>query len=285
MKLIITGATGQVGTALLRAIPAGWSVLSPDRSQMDLAHPATIRAMIKRERPDLVINAAAYTAVDMAENEPELAYAINAGAVGVMAQSLAETGGRLVHISTDFVFDGQAARAWHPDDPPCPLSVYGRTKASGEKLAGDKALIVRTAWVYHAGGTNFVRTMLRLMRENPEVQVVADQISAPCEATALADVILELVRKSAHGIYHYSDAGTASWYDFAVAIQEEALALGLLDRAVPVIPISTDDYPVHARRPPFSLLESSATHAITGIRPVHWRVNLRKMLQEEYARG
>ena len=285
MKVLITGGAGQLGRALIATAPVGAVVTAIDLPDLDLTDFAAVRARIVADRPDLVINAAAYTAVDKAESDEGLAQAINAGAVGAIAGALAETGGRLVHVSTDFVFDGSSARAYLPNDQRNPLSAYGRTKAAGEDAAGGDALIVRTAWVYTAGGANFVRTMLRLMAERASLSVVSDQIGAPTWAPGLAATIWGLVAKDARGLFHHSDAGVASWYDFAVAIQEEALAIGLLTRAVPIIPITTADYPTPARRPAFSLLDCSATRAMLGDGHTHWRVNLRRMLLEEQALG
>ncbi|MCX7677404.1 MAG: dTDP-4-dehydrorhamnose reductase [Alteraurantiacibacter sp.] len=285
MKVLITGAAGQLGRALQATAPAGADLSAVDLVQLDLTDFAALRAMLQETRPDWVINAAAYTAVDKAESEEAIAHAINAGAVAVMAEALAQSGGRLAQVSTDFVFDGSTSRPYRPDDARNPLSAYGRTKAAGEDAAGPGALIVRTSWVHAAGGTNFVRTMLRLMAERDCVRVVADQIGAPTWANGLAHAIWGLVLTGARGIYHHSDAGVASWYDFAVAIQEEALALGLLERAVPIHPISSAEYPTPARRPAFSLLDSSATRVALGDGYTHWRANLRLMLKEEMVRG
>lgn len=285
MKVLVTGGAGQLGRALQTNAPAGVDLTAIDLADLDLTDFAAVHAHIVTDRPDVVINAAAYTAVDKAESEEPLAEAINAGAVSAIAGALEETGGQLVHVSTDFVFDGSASRAYQPGDVRNPLSAYGRTKAAGEDAAGPQALIVRTAWVYTAGGANFVRTMLRLMRERDSVSVVADQIGAPTWAPGLAATIWGLVAKDARGIFHHSDAGVASWYDFAMAIQEEALAIGLLNRAVPITPITTANYPTPARRPAFSLLDCSATRTVLGDGDTHWRVNLRRMLQEEQALG
>ena len=285
MKVLVTGGAGQLGRALQRTAPGGTDVTAIDLADLDLTDFAAVRARILDDRPDLVINAAAYTAVDKAESEEALAHAINAGAVGAIAGALAETGGRLVQVSTDFVFDGASARAYRPGDARDPLSVYGRTKAEGEDAAWADALIVRTAWVYTAGGANFVRTMLRLMAGRDSLSVVADQIGAPTWAPGLAATIWGLTDKGATGLFHHSDAGVASWYDFAVAIQEEALELGLLTRAIPVRPIATADYPTPARRPAFSLLDCSATRDLLGDGYTHWRSNLRLMLKEEQALG
>lgn len=285
MKVLVTGAAGQLGQALVRAMPADWAVTACTRTEMNLTDPASIRAAIAATRPDLVFNAAAYTAVDRAESEEAAAMAINGKAVGVLAEALDAHGGRLVHVSTDFVFDGTAGKAYAPDAARNPLSVYGHTKATGEDLVGPRDLIVRTSWVYAAAGANFVRTMLRLMRERDRLSVVADQIAAPTWATGLAATLVALADKDATGIYHHRDAGVASWYDFAVAIAEEALALGLIERMPQVDPIATSDYPTPARRPAFSLLDDTATRALLGDRPGHWRANLRNMLKEDLELG
>lgn len=283
MKALITGAAGQLGRALVARAPRGWACRGLTRDELDLTDPDAIARVIAEEAPDVVINAAAYTAVDRAESEEDLAFAINARAVGAMAPALAVAGGHLVHVSTDFVFDGASAAAYRPNDARNPLSAYGRSKAAGEDAAGPGASVLRTAWVYGAGGANFVATMLRLMRSMPQVRVVADQIGAPTWASGLADVAWGLALQRAPGTFHHSDAGVASWYDFAVAVQEEALSLGLLEEAVPVIPITTADYPTPARRPAFSLLDSGTTRALLGTQAVHWRVNLRRMLAEQKA--
>ena len=202
-----------------------------------------------------------------------------------MVEAMEQAGGKLVHVSTDFVFDGSSDHAYQPDDKRAPVSVYGRTKAEGEDHLREQDLLVRTAWVYAAGGANFVRTMIRLMNERDELGVVSDQIGAPTWATGLAQTIWGLLEKDASGTFHHSDAGRASWYDFAVAIAEEAHALGMI-KAIPTIkPITTAEYPTPARRPAFSLLDSSATRNLLGDAPVPGRENLRIMLKEEKALG
>lgn len=285
MKVLVTGSAGQLGRALLASVPQGWECTGVDMGAIDLADEGSIRAVLAEQAPDMVINAAAHTAVDRAESEEALAHAVNAHAVGVLAGEMRARGGRLLHVSTDFVFDGSSARAWRPDDAPAPLSAYGRTKLAGEILAGPEATVLRTSWVYAAGGANFVRTMIRLMREREEISVVADQIGAPTWASGLAATLWGLAQQPVAGIFHHRDAGVASWYDFAVAIGEEAEALGLIPHQITVLPITSDAYPAPARRPAFSLLDDSATRALLGDRPPHWRVNLRKMLLEEQALG
>ncbi len=282
MKVLVTGASGQLGGALVVTAPAGAEVHAVDRAACDLADADAITALIRDSAPDLVINAAAYTAVDKAEADEETARAINADAVAAL---VAAHPGKLVHVSTDFVFDGQSSRAYRPDDERAPLSAYGRTKAAGEDHLRPTDLLVRTAWVYAAGGANFVRTMLRLMREKPALNVVVDQIGAPTWATGLAKTVWGLVDKDASGTFHHSDAGVASWYDFAVAIQEEARAMGLLTEMIPINPITTADYPTPAKRPAFSLLDSSKTRELLGDGYTHWRLNLWHMLREEKALG
>lgn len=284
MKALITGVNGQLGKALLETRPQGWSCVALDRGALDLSDPDAIARIVDAERPDLVLNAAAYTAVDRAENEPDLAHSVNAGAPAAFAKALGGAG-RLVQVSTDFVFDGTSGRSYRPDDARNPKSVYGASKAAGEDAAGDDAIIVRTSWVYAAGGANFVRTMLRLMAQRDELRVVADQIGSPTWATGLAQTLWSLAAKDAVGIWHHRDAGVASWYDFAVAIAEEAHALGLLARIPEIVPISTAEYPTPAQRPSFSVLDVSATRAMLGDRQAHWRSNLKTMLKEEKALG
>ncbi len=282
MKVLITGAKGQLGRGLIAAAPETARLHPVDIDECDLTDAAAIRALVKDVAPDLIINASAHTAVDKAENDEATARAINAEAVAALA---AAHDGKLVHVSTDFVFDGNASQAYRPDDARNPLSAYGRTKAEGENHVRKGDILVRTAWVYTAGGANFVRTMLRLMAEKPALNVVADQIGAPTWAPGLAATIWGLVAKDASGTFHHSDAGVASWYDFAVAIQEEALEIGLLPRAIPITPIPTSAYPTPAKRPAFSLLDCSKTRDLLDDGHTHWRVNLRKMLKEEAALG
>lgn len=284
MKALITGVKGQLGKALLAHAPAGWTCVSLDRAALDLSDAEAIARVVDAEQPDLVLNAAAYTAVDRAESESDLAHAINAGAPAAFSKALGDAG-RLLQVSTDFVFDGAHGHAYLPSDIRNPQSVYGASKAAGEDAAGDTAIIVRTSWVYAAAGANFVRTMLRLMRERDELGVVADQIGSPTWARGLATTIWGLAVKDATGIWHHRDAGIASWYDFAVAIAEEAHAVGLLDRIPAIHPIATSEYPKPARRPAFSVLDVTATREILGDISMHWRANLRTMLNEENALG
>jgi len=283
-KALIVGAAGQLGRALQACAPTGVELLTHDVDTLDITDAGAIEACLANTRPDVLLNAAAYTAVDKAESDEAAAYAVNATAVGLLAAGARRVGARFVHVSTDFVFDGNAGSPYRPDAPTNPLGAYGRTKLAGEQEAGN-ALIVRTAWVYAPQGGNFVRTMLRLMAERPEVRVVSDQIGTPTYAPGLAATLWALAGQGVTGIHHHTDSGVASWYDFAVAIQEEALAIGLLDKAVPVIPIETADFPTPARRPHYSVLDKSSTTAALGGPAPHWRVNLRTMLNEIQTHG
>ncbi|HYC32644.1 MAG TPA: dTDP-4-dehydrorhamnose reductase [Gemmatimonadales bacterium] len=282
---LVTGASGQVGRALRATAPPAWRLVGCDHAALDVTHPESVAAALDRERPALVINAAAYTAVDAAEREADRAEAVNSAGAALVAEEARRIGARVIHLSTDFVFDGAQGRPYEPGDRPNPFSVYGRTKLAGERevlrISSGEALVVRTSWIYAAEGRNFVLTMLRLMRERPSVGVVCDQVGTPTWARSVAEAIwAAAARPEVRGILHWSDAGAATWYDFAVAIQEEALAAGLLDRAVPVQPLRTDEYPAPARRPPYSVLDKSAAYAALGVRPTHWREHLRRMLRE-----
>ncbi|MGD9812604.1 MAG: dTDP-4-dehydrorhamnose reductase [Sphingobium sp.] len=285
MKVMITGAGGQLGRALGASSPATAECVKLTSAELDIGDESAVSRMITAERPALILNAAAYTAVDRAESEEADALRVNGQGVANLAKAARDHGARLVHISTDFVFDGSSSTPYRPDSPTAPLGAYGRTKLAGEQAAGPETLIVRTAWVYGSEGHNFVRTMLRLMAERDEVRVVADQIGTPTFAGSLARAIWALAETGTTGIHHFTDSGAASWYDFAVAIQEEALAVGLLDRQVPVVPIATADFPTPATRPAYSVLDKSATFALLGGPAPHWRVNLRLMLQDVKRHG
>lgn len=285
MKVLIAGAGGQLGQALLRILPAGIEAVALGRAELDITQSDTVVRSLRKHRPAVVINASAYTAVDRAESDSKAAYATNADAVGVLAGACATERIRLVHVSTDFVFDGASGRPYRLDDATAPLSVYGASKLAGEQqIRAHEELdwrIVRTAWVYAASGKNFVLTMLRLFKERSVVRVVADQVGAPTSAFSLAQCVWRAASVTeARGIWHFTDAGVASWYDFAVAIYEEATQLGLLSQPVDVQPIRTQDYPTPARRPSYSVLDVTATWAALGLTPVHWRTNLRKVLRE-----
>jgi dTDP-4-dehydrorhamnose reductase len=284
VKVLVTGAGGQVGRALLESAPAGVDVLAGSHQELDVAdEPATV-ASVRRQAPDVIVNTAAYTAVDRAESEPELARLVNGAGPRHLAHAAREVGARLIHISTDFVFDGSASVPYRPDAATQPLNVYGLTKLQGEKAVletlPERSVIVRTAWVYAPWGHNFVRTMMRVMRSSAAVRVVRDQIGTPTSARSLAETIWKLVAlPQVIGVHHWTDAGVASWYDFAVAIAEEAAQLDLLPANVAVTPIATREYPTPARRPSYSVLDTTSLTSL-GIAPQHWRKHLRAVLRE-----
>lgn len=283
VKVLITGGGGQLTWELVRTAPPQWQVTALTRGELDVCDPDAMRHEVLSISPNLIINAAAYTAVDKAEQESERAYAVNSTGAAHVATAAGAARARLVQISTDFVFDGHGSAPYKPNDPPNPLGVYGASKLSGERavmeICNGQAVVLRTAWVYSSHGANFVKTMLRLMRERDEIRVVADQIGTPTWARGLAECIWAIATKpEITGLHHWTDAGVASWYDFAVAIQEEGRQLGLLSRAIPVIPIATDDYPTAARRPAYSVLDNASTRKLLGAIPPHWRASLRNML-------
>lgn len=280
--VLVTGGSGQVGHALARrSWPAPIRVLAPGRADLDLTDLAVVKALIAAEQVDAVINCAAYTAVDRAETEVAAAFEANALAPAVLAQATREADVPLVHVSTDYVFDGEASGAYEVDDPIRPVSVYGASKAAGEyavRLGNPRSAVVRTAWVVSDRRANFVKTMLRLGQERDVMRVVADQRGAPTFAEdlaeALATVALRMIddRSAPTGIFHFSNAGPTTWHGFASAIFEEADARGL--RTPRLEAITTSDYPTPARRPANSLLSTARILRDYGIAPAAWRDGL-----------
>jgi dTDP-4-dehydrorhamnose reductase len=283
MKILLTGANGQLGSELQATCPAHINLIPTDYASLDITQPEQVKAALDAYQPDAIINAAAYTAVDKAESDVERAYAINHLAAVTLAQEACQRGIYLLHISTDFVFDGLQSTPYACDAAAHPLGVYGASKLAGEQAVQkhcQMAAIVRTAWLYSAYGNNFVKTMLRLMAERDSLGVVADQIGTPTWTHTLADTLWSFIAQKPQGIFHCADNGVASWYDFAVAIQEEALALGLLDKAIPVKPLRTEEYPTPARRPAYSVMDKRTTENRLGYTLPHWRVSLRQMLAQ-----
>ena len=281
MRLLVFGRTGQVAQELQRRLPAGVTARFLSRAEADLADPAACAAAIAAAEVDAVINAAAWTAVDKAEAEEAEATVVNGDAPAAMARAAAARGLPFLHVSTDYVFDGQGTAAFRPDDPVAPLGAYGRSKLRGEqgvRAAGGNALILRTSWVFSAHSANFVKTMLRLGAEREELRVVADQIGGPTPADAIADALLVAARAmvggAPGGTHHFSGAPDCSWADFARAIMAEA---GLKAK---VADIPTSAYPTPARRPANSRMDCSSLEAAFGIRRPDWRAGLARVIAE-----
>jgi len=269
----------------MASVPEGWTAVGLGSSDVDVRSGPGVLEVARRHRPDVVINAAAYTAVDSAESRPELAMEVNGAGAAHVAEAACAVGARVIQLSTDYVFDGSRRSPYRPSDAPRPLSVYGRSKLAGEeavrRVAGARGVIVRTAWVYSSRGRNFVRTMLQRLGEQDELGVVDDQIGTPTWARPLAEVLwVVAARADLSGVIHWTDAGVASWHEFAVAIRDEACSLGLLDRAIPVHTLASSEYRAAAHRPPFSVLSTVETCETLRIVPEHWRVNLRRALLE-----
>jgi len=284
MQVLLTGSErGQLFWELQRTKPAVVTFCTPEL-RLDITDAAAVKQFVGDNNPDVIINAAAYTAVDKAESDKATAFAVNDTAVGYLATAAKAAGAHLIHVSTDFVFGETAPAPIKADAETDPVSVYGMSKLAGEQrlfsILPDTSLLFRTAWVYSSHGNNFVKTMLRLMKERGDVGVIADQIGTPTWAHSLARAIWRGAEIRCSGVLHWTDAGAASWYDFAQAIMEEGMALGLLDRAVTVRPLRTDQYPTPAARPQYSVLELTNTWETLDLQAAHWRVELRNMMRE-----
>lgn len=289
MRILLTGIDGQLGSELQPILSTLSDVTALGRSRLDLSQPDQIRQVMQTIRPDVVVNAAAYTGVDTAERELDRAIAINGTAPTILAEEAQKLGSSIIHVSTDYVFDGSKNTPYLEDDPTGPKGAYGQSKLAGELGVSnncDRHLIVRTAWVYGAGGKgNFVKTMLRLGAEREELRVVMDQVGCPTWTGDLAQAIAQLIPylcapKPTTGILHYTNSGAISWYDFAVAIIEEAAALGFPLTLKRVVPITTADYPTPAQRPAYSVLSGQKAANILGHPAPHWRASLRKLLHD-----
>jgi dTDP-4-dehydrorhamnose reductase len=283
MTILVFGSSGQLARSL-RDTKQNKEPFFVDRIICDLSDPSQVDAILEQKKPDLIINAAAYTAVDKAEEEPKLAHMINEASVLRMAVFAHTNNARLIHLSTDFVFDGTKGSPYLPADALSPLGVYGESKLAGElaalREAPESAMVIRTGWVYSEHGSNFVKTMLRLMNEKDELDVVNDQRGSPTYAHGLAEMIWRIADQNLFtaGIFHWADEGSITWCEFAKAIQEEALKAGYLSQAISINAITTEDYPAPAARPAFSVLDNTKLAKLVGIEPTPWRQNLILML-------
>lgn len=291
MKVIITGKNGQLGWELLNSIPNNVELFSYNSQELDITNAVAVDNLFKKIQPDFVINAAAYTAVDKAETDKEQCFLVNESGAENIAKACKKINAKLIHISTDFVFDGSQNTPYSAEQITKPIGVYGESKRAGEIAVlsnlPESSIIIRTAWVYSSHGNNFVKTMVKLMDNLPKLSVVYDQVGTPTWARGLAQVIWKLISlkqetaQTAFGnIYHWTDAGVTSWYDFAIAIQKQAAILGLIEKNIPIKPIPATDYPTPAKRPAYSVLDKRSLEEISGIETIHWQKQLTAMLTE-----
>ncbi|PJK09202.1 dTDP-4-dehydrorhamnose reductase [Lysobacteraceae bacterium NML120232] len=290
MKILLLGGNGQVGTECRRALAGLGELVVATRSGehgavADFAAPQTLRTLVQATAPDVVVNAAAYTAVDKAESERDLAFLVNAESPRVLAEACQAQGAYLLHYSTDYVFDGQGSQPYRPEDATAPLGIYGESKLAGElaiRASGCAHAILRTAWVYAHHGKNFLRTMLRLAAERDELRVVADQYGTPTPAALIADVSAQILAKPVRltGTWHLTPTGHTTWHGFAEAIVEGAVAQGLLGKKIPVVPIGTADFPTPARRPAYSVLDVTRLQQDFALTLPDWRSGLQQVLQQ-----
>ncbi len=287
-KILLTGKKGQLGQELELLLPQVGEVIALGKEELDLSQGNQIRDCINHYQPDLIVNAGAYTAVDKAEKESDLAYAVNADAPTILAKSAEKIGARLVHFSTDYVFNGEKHKPYTEADQPNPIGVYGKSKLAGEQGIQKHChnyIILRTAWVYGVYGQgNFVKTMLRLGEEREALKVVSDQIGTPTWTNDITKVIVGLITQlpssPVQEIYHFTNSGVASWYDFSIAIFEEAKVLRFPLKIHRVSPIPTTEYPTPAQRPAYSVLSGEKISKLLGVCPPQWRISLREMLTQ-----
>ncbi len=293
MRLMLAGANGQVGWELKRSLTPLGDVIALDRQGCDMSRPSELPDIVRELKPDIIVNAAAYTAVDKAEQEESLATLVNGTAAGVLADEARKSGALLIHYSTDYVFDGAKSSPYTEDDPPKPINAYGRSKLAGERAIAESAvdyLILRTSWVYAARGQNFLRTVLRLAREREELQIVADQVGAPTWAREIADATAYIIQQAcgerarrdfASGVFHVTAAGSCSWHGFAEAILDQAVSRGLQRKRPKIHPIASSEYPRPAARPKNSRLACERLRERFGIALADWRQALALCMLDE----
>ncbi|MBN3217268.1 dTDP-4-dehydrorhamnose reductase [Pectobacterium polaris] len=281
MKILLTGANGQLGRCFQDRFPAEWGILATDSNQLDITDLERVEEVVKSFRPDAIVNAAAYTAVDKAESEPEIAENINVHGPHNLATVATKYNVRLVHVSTDYVFDGNATEPYSENSPTNPLSVYGKTKLEGEQAvtkASPEAIIVRTAWVFSEYGNNFVKTMLRLGKERDRLSIVGDQRGCPTYAGDLAQAIIALLQQNATGgIYHYCGDKEVSWFEFSEFIFKNAVINSVINTAPTLLPITTQQFPTPASRPQYSVLECEKINALS-IPLSNWENSLKNII-------
>ena len=284
MKIVVTGASGQLGQTLAAVVPSGVTIIGFDLPDLDISDNRQVASLFESHVPDVIVNCAAFTAVDLAESRAEEATRVNDLGAANLAAAARNIDARLIHISTDFVFDGAAGKPYPPTHLTNPLSVYGASKRAGEQRIEEihpgNSVILRTSWLYSEYGGNFVSTMLRLFEHGKDIRVVDDQVGSPTWTHSVAKAVFEFSgRPELSGIYHWTDSGQVSWFGFASAIQEEALDLGIIKNSVEILPVTSTEYVTAAVRPAFSVLDCSATSKVLKINAEPWRQNLRAMLK------
>ena len=295
MRILLTGSEGQLGRALIYYKPDNIELIAKSRKDLDITNKQDCMKIISRYKPKWVINASAYTLVDQAEINNQDAFSVNSNGIENLAKTIKSLGGNLLHFSTDFVFSGNQSKPYTPDQSTNPINIYGESKAKGEKALQEslretnQGIILRTSWLIGSVGRNFALTILRLHKEKESISVVSDQIGSPTTTSSLARASWKLIELkestslnniSIPSIYHFSDAGIASWYDLAIAIGEISEELGLIKKAAKVIPIPSSCYQTKALRQNFSVLDCSSTYKLLGLEPMHWRSSLYELLQE-----
>ena len=294
MKVLLTGTTGQLGQEIIKAKPSFVELIAPTRLELDLADTESCRRAVQQHQPDWVINSGAYTAVDKAEDDKGLAMSINAIAPKMFSEELSKTGGKLLQLSTDFVFDGEQNFPYKTDQKKNPIGVYGATKAAGEDAIyevlgnSNQSLIIRTSWLIGPVGKNFMKTMIRLHRSQEEIRVVSDQFGCPTSTLTLAKACWRAIEKQkdvdpnviAPQLHHWSDEGSASWYEFAKAIGELGCRIGLIERPAKVIPISSKEYLTRAKRPKYSILDCTNTRQFLNLQSTHWKETLFDLMKQ-----
>ena len=293
MKVLLTGSNGQVGNALISTKPSHIDLYPSLRSNLELSNPKDCYDFVKAIKPDWIINSGAYTSVDNAEKEPEIAMAVNAGAPRAFAKAILKEGGKLLQISTDFVFNGKQGFPYTPNSKRSPINIYGKSKAKGENeienLLNNKnqSVILRTGWLMGPTKSNFALTMLRLHKEKDIISVVADQVGSPTTTATLADAIWKIISinsditdcpNGSPQVLHWCNSGVASWYDIAIAVGEISEEIGLIKKKANVLPIKTTNYPTPANRPSYSILDISITQKKLKLTPIHWRQALKNLL-------
>ena len=296
MKILITGTTGQLGKALVHTKPKeinnkSITLITPSRNQLDLSDQKQCKTLIENVNPSWIINSAAYTNVDQAETEIELAKSVNTRSVQLFSESLRKTNGKLLQISTDYVFDGTRNTPYKTFDIKNPINLYGRTKADAERIIeetlfpSNQGKTIRTSWLISPYGKNFVTSMIRLLNDLDELKVVSDQIGSPTSAINLANACWKLIKKTEEGhdlpnVFHYSDSGTASWYDLAICVCEFAELLGLIQNQATIVPIPSSSYPTAAKRPSYSVLECLSSKRVLELDHIHWRTSLKDIINQ-----